>query len=67
MCGFKHVNDEPPCSDVLCPLLWKVWQLPTFGYIALSLYVDVVINFKFGGLSDEIMFTFNKQHQLLWI
>jgi hypothetical protein len=31
------------------------------------LYVEVVIDFKFGGLSDEIMFTCNKQHQLFWM
>jgi hypothetical protein len=27
MCGIRHVNNEPPCSDVLCPWLWKIWQL----------------------------------------
>jgi hypothetical protein len=24
MCGFRHVSNEPPCYDMLCPRLWKI-------------------------------------------
>jgi len=33
----------------------------------MPLHMEVVINLRFGGLSEEIMFTYNRQHQLLWM
>jgi hypothetical protein len=33
----------------------------------MPLYVEVVIDLRFKGLSQEIMFTYNKQHQLVWM
>jgi hypothetical protein len=68
MCGFKNASNEPPCSNLLCPWLWKIWQLPNtrIRYV-IPLYVEVVINLIFESLNEEIMFTYNKQHQLLWM
>jgi hypothetical protein len=60
MCEFKHVSSELPCSDVLCPWPWKIWQLPNIGiHCIMPLYVEVVIGLKFGGLSEEIKFTYS--------
>jgi len=60
---FQH---KPPCSDLLCPWLWKIWQLPNTGiHYIMSLYVEVVINLKFESLNEEIMFIYNRQHRLL--
>jgi hypothetical protein len=65
MCGFGHVSIEPPCFDMLCPWLWKTWQLPnTEIHCIMPLYVEVVFNLIFRGLSEEIMFTCNRQHRL---
>jgi hypothetical protein len=38
MCGFKHVNSKPLCSNMLCPWLWKIGNCPTSEYIALCHY-----------------------------
>jgi hypothetical protein len=61
MCGFRHVRNEPPCFDVLCPWLYKIWQLPNteIGCV-MPLHMEVVIGYEFEGLSEEIMFTCNK-------
>jgi hypothetical protein len=40
----------------------KSGNCPTLGYIALILYVEVVIGLIFEGLNEEIMFTYNRQH-----
>jgi hypothetical protein len=63
MCGFKHVSNELPCFDVLCPWLWKIWKLPNIRiHRIMPLYVEVVISLKFEGLDKEIMFTCSIQH-----
>jgi hypothetical protein len=50
--GFRHVNSELLCFDVLCPWLWKIWQLPnTKIHCIMPLYVEVVIDLKFKGLN----------------
>jgi hypothetical protein len=68
MCGFMHVSSEPPCSDVLCPWLWKIWQLPNIEiHSVMPLYVEVIIDLKFKGLNEEIMFTYSKHHRLFWM
>jgi hypothetical protein len=68
MCGFRHVSSEPPCSNMLCPWLWKIWQLPNIKiHCIMPLYMEVVINLGSEGLSEEIMFTSSKQHRLLWM
>jgi hypothetical protein len=46
----------------------KYGNCPTLRYICIMpLHMEVVIDLRFGGLSHEIMFTYNKQHQLLWM
>jgi hypothetical protein len=50
------------------PMAMKIWQLPnTKIHCIMPQYVEVVIGFGFEGLNEEIMFTFNKQHRLLWM
>jgi hypothetical protein len=45
------------------PMVMKIWQLPnTKIHCIMPQYVVVVIGFGFEGLSEEIMFTFNKQY-----
>jgi hypothetical protein len=62
------VSNKPPCSDMLCPWLWKNWQLPNIEiHCVMPLYVKVIIGLKFKGLNEEIMFACNIQHQLLWM
>ncbi len=57
MCGFKHVSNEPPCSNVLCPWLWKIWQLPNIEiHCVMPLYVEVVIDLMWRWLSALIRF-----------
>jgi hypothetical protein len=68
MCGYRHVNNKPPCFDVLCSWLWRIWQLPNIDiHYVVPLFVEVVIDIKFRGLNQEIMFTYNRQHQLFWM
>jgi hypothetical protein len=39
MCGFRHVSNKLPCSDMLCPYGYgKSSNCPTSGYIALCHY-----------------------------
>jgi hypothetical protein len=62
---IQACEHEPPCFDVLC---WKIWQLPNSKiHCVMPLYVEVVIGLRFEGLNEKIMFTCNKQYQLLWI
>jgi hypothetical protein len=40
---------------------------PTQDHCVMPPYAEVLIGLRFGGLNEEIMFTYNKQHQLLWM
>jgi len=45
MCGFNNVSNEPPCSDVLCPWICKIWQSPNIEiHCVMPLYMEVVIS-----------------------
>jgi hypothetical protein len=53
---------------VASSLVPTCWQLPNIGiHCIMPLFVKVVIDLGFKGLSLEIMFTCNKQHQQLWM
>ncbi len=54
--------------NVLCSWLWKIWQLPNIEiHCVMPLFVEMVIGLRFRGLNQDIMFTYNKQHQLFWM
>jgi hypothetical protein len=66
-CGFKHVNSGLLCSGRWCLWLWRIWQLFNIEIFFDKLqFMDEVIDLKFVGSSQGIMYTCNKQHPPHW-
>jgi hypothetical protein len=67
-CGFRHVSSGLLCSSEWCFWLWIIWQLFSIGiFFDMPRFTEEIIDLRFVGLNQGIMFTCNKQHPTQWM